>query len=398
MITSTSWSRRTMRHYFGGKLISAETSSDTPALATDGSNLFIAWKGSGNDNLNVAVVNINPAGVPTGLSNKIILGDTSPHRPALAALNGNLYLAWKGDGNDNLNVMVSTNGGRSFGAKFISPETSPKAPALVANNGSLFIAWKGDGNDNLNVAVVDIDETTGAPTGLSNKVILGDTSPLAPALAAVNGYLFLGWRGDGNDQLNIMVSTNNGQSFGGKLISPETSTDAPVLASHNGQLFIGWKGDGNDNLNVSLVDMSGFTTPPYIFQTNIPNFAIRPGDTVYCSVQYINNKSAGQINFANNTTGQHFNLILQAPPGATFSGNSVEWIMEAPDGGEPISSLPRFTPVNFTGSFGCGADGHTVGNPQGGDTWNVVNSSVNPAKTLTSVALGSGTVTINFIG
>jgi hypothetical protein len=53
-----------------------------------------------------------------------------------------MYIAWKGDGNDNLNVMVSTDKGQTFGNKFISPETSPQAPALAAHNGNLYIAWK----------------------------------------------------------------------------------------------------------------------------------------------------------------------------------------------------------------------------------------------------------------
>jgi hypothetical protein len=78
---------------------------------------------------------------------KTILGDTSPLTPALASLNGNMYIGWKGDGNDKLNVMVSNDNGNTFHNKFISGETSPQAPALCAHNGRLYIAWKGDGND-----------------------------------------------------------------------------------------------------------------------------------------------------------------------------------------------------------------------------------------------------------
>jgi hypothetical protein len=384
---------------FGNKVTSPETSKDAPALASDGSRLLIAWKGSGNDNLNVATVNLNPAsGAPTGIVNKVILGDTSPVRPALAFLNGNIYLAWKGDGNDNLNVMVSTDGGASFGSKFVSGETSPVAPSLGVNDGQLFITWKGDGNDQLNVAIVDINESTGVPTGFSNKITLGDTSPLTPTIAGLNGYLFVGWRGDGNDNLNLMYSADDGQHFTGKMISPETSSDAPAVAAHNGSLFYAWKGDGNDNLNVARVDVEGFTVPPYIYQVNIANFPVKPGDTVYCSVQYINNNTAGQIQFANDTTGEHFSLTLVPPPGATFDGNSAEWIMEAPDGGLPTAALPDFTPVQFTTALACGADGRTVGNPQTGDTWVIVDQSQSPPKTLTSVALGSATVTVTFTG
>jgi hypothetical protein len=115
------------------------------------------------------------------------------------------------------------------------------------------------------------------------------------------------------------------------------------------------------------------------------------GQGVYCSVQYVNGKTAGQIYFANDTTGEHFSITLAPPPGATFDGNTAEWIMEAPDGGEPISSLPAFTPVTFTDAICCGA---TLSKPQYGDIFNIVGFGV----TLTAVTVGSDTVTITYIG
>jgi len=191
----------------------------------------------------------------TGLNAKVTLSDTSPVSPALASLNGRLYLAWKGDGNDKLNVMYSTDNGHSFGHKFTSSETSPQPPALCVHNGSLYVAWKGDGNDHLNVARVAL---SGADiTGFVGKVTLADTSPVSPALASLNGRLYIAWKGDGNDNLNVMYSTDNGHSFGNKHTSTETSPQAPALVVHNNILFIAWKGDGNDNLNVAEVALAG---------------------------------------------------------------------------------------------------------------------------------------------
>ena len=51
--------------------------------------------------------------------------------------------------------------------------------------------------------------------GLEDKVVLGETSEAAPALASHNGRLFLGWKGSGNDALNLAFS-DDGVSFGGK--------------------------------------------------------------------------------------------------------------------------------------------------------------------------------------
>jgi hypothetical protein len=93
-------------------------------------------------------------GMISGLTGKVTLPDTSSTSPALASLTGRLFIAWKGDGNDNLNVEYSADNGQNFGHKFTSGQTSPQAPALCAHNGELYISWKGDGNDSLNVAKV----------------------------------------------------------------------------------------------------------------------------------------------------------------------------------------------------------------------------------------------------
>ena len=78
---------------------------------------------------------------------------------ALASLNGRLYLAWRGDGNDQLNISVF-DGGHHFINKWVGGDTSTSAPALCANAGSLFLSWKGDGNENINVAQVTIQMPT----------------------------------------------------------------------------------------------------------------------------------------------------------------------------------------------------------------------------------------------
>jgi len=131
----------------------------------------------------------------------------------------------------------------------------------------------------------------------------------------------------------------------------------------------------------------------YIYQANIVNFLVSPGQTVTASIQYTNNKTTGYISFGNVTTGKNYSIAVNPPPGATFSGNCVEWIMEAPDGGEPKSALPKFTPVNFTNALSC-TGASVVGNPQSGETFNIETGT----KLLTSVTLGSETVTIDFVG
>jgi hypothetical protein len=134
-------------------------------------------------------------------------------------------------------------------------------------------------------------------------------------------------------------------------------------------------------------------SPGYVYQTNIANFPISPGNQISVSVQYMGT-TAGSISMGNNTTGKHFSITLNPPPGASFNGGSCEWIFEAPDGGEPTSSIPKFTPVTFTSALACGANS-TTANPATGDTLNIENAA---GKILTKTTVGTDTCTISFIG
>jgi Peptidase A4 family len=145
-------------------------------------------------------------------------------------------------------------------------------------------------------------------------------------------------------------------------------------------------------------------SPPYIFQTNILNsedgqpFSVAPGQLVFVSVQYI--FGGGLVVFGNETTGQFFSILLAPPPGATASGNSIEWIMEAPNGGEPGTSIPNFTPVAFIFARGWSRNPSAISdifndNPLIGDTINIATAN---GTILTNVTLGDWLVTIDFIG
>jgi peptidase A4-like protein len=119
-------------------------------------------------------------------------------------------------------------------------------------------------------------------------------------------------------------------------------------------------------------------SPPYIWVTNIPNFGIAPGHDLYGEVVFTN--GIGRVTLINVDVSAYFTMDLAPPHGASFSGNTAEWIMESAPG-EPTSSLPRFNEVHFT-SAQCGttsaqADRHA----REGDIFNIVGFGARPART-----------------
>jgi hypothetical protein len=246
------------------KTILEHSSSTSPVLALHNDRLLIAWKGSGNDNLNVGkVLGTSLLGIDgvEGIEQKVTLGDTTDRAPALASNNGRLFIAWRGSGNNQLNLAFSDDNGFTFKGKTTLADSSEHAPALTSHAGRLYLAWTGRGNEKLNVAKVTLLGNTAGAFGfeLEGKVVLGDSSEAAPALASHNGRLFLAWKGSSNDNLNLMFSEDNGASFRGKATFGESSSHGPSLASHARRLFLAWKGSGNENLNVAKVVLIGST-------------------------------------------------------------------------------------------------------------------------------------------
>jgi hypothetical protein len=136
--------------------------------------------------------------------------------------------------------------------------------------------------------------------------------------------------------------------------------------------------------------------PSYVYQTNIPNFPIGPGDEVVASIEY--GAGQGHIHFGNLSNGKYFTQTLAAPPTASVSGNTVEWIMEAPNFGEPPNggkaetSLPAFSPVVFSSFLGTG--------PNGAVTQPTMVTSFEIARNrhvMTSVEV-AGALTVSYIG
>lgn len=217
-----------------------------PALGSGGGlpsfSQHIGWRNSSD---NALWLGLND---PETVGGGVESGEYTDHAPALSSS----FIAWTGSGNPQLNVAVC--GGANFSgpivSKVVSPESSDSGPCLCDFNGETLIGWRGSGNYVLNVAQVSGGH-------IVNKKILGESSDYGPALAGVGSNLYIAWKGSGNPQLNIMHSPNGYASFGGKTVFSDSSDSAPALASHNNALFLAWRGSGNNNLNVARVTGTG---------------------------------------------------------------------------------------------------------------------------------------------
>lgn len=187
------------------------------------------------------------------------LGDTSDDGPAVAYwANGNgLNTAWKGSGNNHLNVMHDMDPA----SKFVSQETSPYRPALCTAdwpNFTLYLAWTGEGDGELNLMHCDNTHPFAGqqadPTVFDSATKLtlnNEHSPSAPAIAALGKGLYLCWQGQ-DKHLNVM-GMDLGSPDRAKYVSGQRTAHHPAIAAYRGLLFVAWTGE-DGHLNVAQVE------------------------------------------------------------------------------------------------------------------------------------------------
>ena len=111
-------------------------------------------------------------------------------------------------------------------------------------------------------------------------------------------------------------------------------------------------------------------------EVQITNLQVNPGDMITALLCASPGAGATEasVYFTNRTTGASTSLSFTAPSGTTLSGNSAEWIVEAPTVGGQQSSMADFGEVFFSVCEAETSGSTTVGGGTG-DSINEVNSS-----------------------
>jgi hypothetical protein len=188
-----------------------------------------------------------------------VLGEKSSTSCAVASWQGLLHLAWTGS-DTRLNTISSPDGrrfenkrtlphrssktvtrdpgttgvgpsrGRTLGDSTMTTETVPLAPAMVATAGGLYLAWTGT-DRRLNVWGPGLDG--------AGHVVFPETSSEAPALGASGQDVMLAWTGT-DRHLNLLQAQNG--AWDRPLRLDETTSEAPSLGAVGNEIVLGWTG------------------------------------------------------------------------------------------------------------------------------------------------------------
>ena len=154
-----------------------DTTSATPAVATDGKELYVFWKATNSSNRIFYSASSDGKNWPDG---KTVNSFATSAAPA-ATYNGNLYLVWKDNDSNHILYSHSSDGSSWSSQQPINDvDTTSDAPTAAVYDNSVFIAWRDE--DSSNIYYSASSDGKAWPNG--QPISSTDTTLSAPALAA----------------------------------------------------------------------------------------------------------------------------------------------------------------------------------------------------------------------
>ncbi|MGO9558406.1 MAG: YncE family protein [Acidimicrobiales bacterium] len=231
---------------WGGNQVPGASTPYSPAITAVGSTLWVAWTTSSfTVEYNELNINTNtwafssPQTVPQAGTNA---------GPALANVQGDVYLAWKGT-SKGLVFYKFWNGKTWSGQATIGSYTTDATPAIAAAPGSstIYAAWVESTGTSIQIA-------SDGGTGFSSA----STVPQAatndgPALAVTSSGVYLSWTGATTSDIGWLFKSLIG--WVPQQIVPGTQSGAsPAMTAVGSNVFLAWQGQGSTDFWFTAFD------------------------------------------------------------------------------------------------------------------------------------------------
>jgi len=242
------------------------------------------------------------------------------------------------------------------------------APAMATFNNYLYIAFQA--NDPSHSLFL-----TSAASGVTifnhpaARVIPVTAIGSAPAMAAVNGRLYIAFQADDPSHRLVIMSSPDGSDWtnpGPRLTIPGIAIgSAPAVAAFNNRLYIAFQADGGSNalFVASSADGLNFTTPVLVDPEIGVQTSSRPAMTVFNNQLYISLQDSSpfpgvfhHLVVTSSVDGVHFTnpargfsgILMGSGPAMTALGGRLYISFQADDPGQALFVTSSADGVNFT--------------------------------------------------
>ena len=340
------------------RLTNNEGGSGSPAIAVDGSNVYVVWCDDTPGNPELYFKKSVDGGITWTAGKRITHNAGNSMFPAIAVNGSNIYVVWEDStpGNKEIYFKRSDDGGVTWavGKRLSYREGQSMAPDIALNGSNIYVVWYDDRNLVRNRGIYfkrsdDGGITWTAHERLTNNV--GDSS--LPAMAVEGSNIYIVWyyhiSGTGYSDIYFKRSDNGGITWTAdeRLTNNIGDFSYPTIAVDGLNVYLIWHDNTSAEIYFKRSDDGGITWTVEERLTHNSGFSVRPAIAVHGSNIYIvwEDSSSGnqEIYFKNSddrgvtwTAGKRLtnNISSSYAPDIAADGSNVYVVWEDNRGGD----------------------------------------------------------------
>jgi hypothetical protein len=230
------------------RLTSSPGTSGDPAIAIDGSNIYVVWEDNTPGNKEIYFKRSADGGVSWTTVKRLTTTAGASNNPAIAANGLNIYVVWEDNtpGNKEIYFKRSADGGVSWTAdKRLTNNTgASEGPAIAANGSNIYVVWMDRTPGNWEIYFKR--SVDGGATWKMDKYLTNNPSYSGEPAIAVNGSnIYVVWEDNrpGNYETYFKRSVDGGVAWSvvKRLTNTSGASGVPSIAVNGSNIYLVWE-------------------------------------------------------------------------------------------------------------------------------------------------------------
>lgn len=250
------------------RLVNSLVFAWSPAIAVNGSNIYVAWSDIAPANYEIYFRKSADGGATWQSTERLTNNSGSSDNPALAVSGSNVYIVWKDNTlreHEEIYFRKSPNGGATWQSaqRFMEYTGTSLHPTIAAGGSNVYVAWHHYVTENSEIYYTK-SSNRGATWQNIQRLTKNSGASGAAELAVSGSNIYITWYDNtpGNYEIYFRKSSDGGATWAGaqRLTTNSGKSQSPAIAADASNVYVVWHDDTPGNFEIFLA-----TTRPPIY-------------------------------------------------------------------------------------------------------------------------------------